>query len=104
MGRVATAGFHKAFYYDNAFLIADENEAYVLETAGRSWAVKKAGEVETISNCLGLRADYEAASAGVSGDFRRAASKPSRYGGCRARRNAARLRAPCSAVRASRLN
>ncbi|MFR2842346.1 MAG: hypothetical protein ACLTB5_08110 [Acutalibacteraceae bacterium] len=74
MGRVANCGFHKAFYYDNAFLIADENEAYVLETAGRSWAVKKAGEVETISNCLGLRADYEAASAGVSGDFRQGAS------------------------------
>ena len=71
-GQGGNCGFHKAFYYDNAFLIADENEAYVLETAGRSWAVKKAGEVETISNCLGLRADYEAASAGVSGDFRRA--------------------------------
>ena len=56
-GQGGNCGFHKAFYYDNAFLIADENEAYVLETAGRSWAVKKAGEVETITNCLGLRAD-----------------------------------------------
>lgn len=71
-GQGGNCGFHKAFYYDNAFLIADENEAYVLETAGRSWAVKKAGEVETISNCLGLRTDYESASAGVTGDFRKA--------------------------------
>ena len=71
-GQGGNCGFHKAFYYDNAFLIADEQEAYVLETAGRSWAVKKAGEVETISNCFGLRTDYEDASAGVTGDFRKA--------------------------------
>ena len=71
-GQGGNCGFHKAFYYDNAFLISDEQEAYVLETAGRSWAVKKAGEVETISNCFGLRTDYEDASAGVTGDFRKA--------------------------------
>ena len=85
------------------FLIADQNEAYVLETAGRSWAVKKAGEVETISNCLGLRADYEAASAGVSGDFRRAYQTIS-LRRLPVRISAARLRAPCSAGRANRLN
>ena len=82
-GQGGNCGFHKAFYYDNAFLIADENEAYVLETAGRSWAVKKAGEVETISNCLGLRADYEAVLSRRKRRFQKGASKPSRDGGCR---------------------
>ena len=69
-GQVGNCGFDKKFYYDNAFLIANQNEAYVLETAGKNWVVKKTDNIETISNCLSITNNYDFASKNFNGNFK----------------------------------
>jgi secernin len=50
-----TQGFDGA--YDNSFLIADPNEAWILDSAGRHWTARKiASGVASISNALSLTA------------------------------------------------
>lgn len=70
-GQGGPAGYaDKRFRYDNSFLIADRKSILVLETAGREWALKNVSDVWSISNTYTIRADYDAASAGTSGDFK----------------------------------
>ena len=45
-----------------AFIIADRNEAFVLETIGRRWAVEKAGPTRAISNTYTINTNITAAS------------------------------------------
>ena len=45
--------------YDNGYIIADPHEAYVLETAGHDWAVKRAKSAMGISNVYSLEEDWE---------------------------------------------
>ena len=52
-------GYSKKFYYHNSFLIADNSDAYVLETAGKYWVYKKVEKYFAISNCLCLE-EYDA--------------------------------------------
>lgn len=54
-------------HFDSSFIMADSNEAYILETAGRKWAVKKVEAVASISNMLGIGRDWDMCSA-ASGD------------------------------------
>ena len=51
-GQGGNCGFDHEFRYDNSFLAADAREAYILETSGKRWAVKRAEGPCTISNRL----------------------------------------------------
>jgi dipeptidase len=54
-GQNACGGYkNKSFYYHNSFLIADKQEAWVLETAGNEWAVEKVRDIRSISNSLSI--------------------------------------------------
>ena len=59
-GQDACGGYqNKSFYYHNSFIIADVQEAFVLETAGRHWAVERVNGFRTISNVLSIGEAYE---------------------------------------------
>ncbi len=59
-GQNACGGYkNKSFYYHNSFLIADTKEAFVLETAGKSWAYRQIKSSGSISNGLTISDDYE---------------------------------------------
>ena len=61
-GQGGNCGFDKPFYYDNSFLIADDDEAYVLETSARDWVYRKIDDHYNISNKLSLNESYTKAS------------------------------------------
>src|SRR5690606_138770 len=66
---------NRAFTYHNSFLIADPRQAFVLETAGKQWAVEAVTGARSISNGLTIP------------DFAARYSEPlrTRIGGCRVR-------------------
>ena len=54
-------------HFDSSFLMADTREAYILETAGRKWAMKKIEELDSISNMLGISTDWQRSSESSDG-------------------------------------
>ncbi|MBK7994550.1 MAG: C69 family dipeptidase [Blastocatellia bacterium] len=58
----------KSFSYDNSFIIADNKNAWVLETANRHWVAKKVDKFAAISNCITIESDFDRQSKGLQ-DF-----------------------------------
>lgn len=61
-GQGGKCGYRTGLTYMNGFLIADPQEAYVLETVGKMWAWKQIEGVWAISNKISLHSDFDAAS------------------------------------------
>lgn len=74
-GQGGNCGYDHDFRYDNAFLIMDIRELYVLETAGKHWVWKKE-EKANISNRLSIGTEGDAYSSGSACDFRRRHTEP----------------------------
>ncbi|MEG1016936.1 MAG: C69 family dipeptidase [Oscillospiraceae bacterium] len=58
-GQGGNCAYRGTMKYDNAYILADREEAWILETAGRFWAAKKVRDVASISNCLSIGRDYD---------------------------------------------
>lgn len=52
-------------YYHNSFLIANADDAWVLETVDKQWAARQIKDVYTISNCLTIGNQYDHSSKGL---------------------------------------
>lgn len=61
-GQGGSCGHLSPRFYHNSFIIADPQEAYVLETVGRMWVVQRADGVRSISNAYSIGRNFTRAS------------------------------------------
>lgn len=74
-GQGGDCGYDHSFFYDNAFLILDRREIWLVETAGKQWACRKVS-AGSISNRLSIGAQGDEYSAGAPFDFARRFREP----------------------------
>ena len=74
-GQGGNCGYDHDFFYDNAFLMMDRKELFVLETAGKQWVYKQYSAAN-ISNRLSIGADGDGYSSGTAFDFRKQFTEP----------------------------
>lgn len=61
-GQSGNCGFAHKMYYHNSYLIADPDEAWVLETSAKQWAAYKVKDVGSISNAITIESEWDMAS------------------------------------------
>ena len=61
-GQGGKSGHTQNLKYHNSYIIADSEEAYILETAGRHWVYEKVRDIQSISNTLSIGSEYEGCS------------------------------------------
>lgn len=76
-GQGGNCGYGKPFYYDNGFLIADPEKAFILETAGKNYAATEVSRRAAISNRLSIRTEHTLrAGIGAGEDFAKKYTEP----------------------------
>lgn len=70
-GQGGSASVNSDRRYHNSFIVADPDEAWVLETSGRHWVARRVRDRAAISNCATIADDWDEASAGIE-DYARA--------------------------------
>ena len=58
-GQGGDGGYQRILEYDNSFLIKDFEKAFVLESAGKHWAVKEIGNYEAVSNAYTIKNNFD---------------------------------------------
>ena len=61
-GQGGNCGFKHPTYYHNSFIIADAQEAWVLETADKHWAAERVRDIRSISNGITIGNAFDLAS------------------------------------------
>ncbi len=61
-GQSGNCGFAHKFFYHNSFLIADPDEAWILETSAKEWAAVRVDNVGSISNAITIDDHWDLAS------------------------------------------
>ena len=64
-GQGGSGSYNHKFLYHNSFIIADDSEAWVLETAGNQWTAELIRGVYSISNTLTIKGDGRVSSSGL---------------------------------------
>lgn len=77
-GQGGNCGFDGKFYYDNSFLICDKDKAFIMETCGGRWALKKLHIFGNISNRIFLTKDYSNCNFDKTIDFKKTYTEPLR--------------------------